>query len=147
MDWKSEQEWLVMRYFRENCPELPKGRLVKGESPDFQLWISPKRFIGIELTQVHQAGNANAQGFLNLEMAIIQIKESLRAKELKTRLYRSSRPHELWLIIFADYSEGGALEKVKTEFLDNVLETSFDRVFLFDLDTREAIQFTDSFNQ
>jgi hypothetical protein len=143
MDWKTEQEWIVMRYFTENCPGFPKGKLVKGESPDFQLWISPKRFIGIELTQVHQFNSDNpVQGFLDRESAIKQVNESIRAKEEKIRLYRSDHPYQLWLIIFADYSEPDAIEKVTIEYNKKSLDTSFDKLFVFDLDTHQAFQLT-----
>ncbi|MFA5816827.1 MAG: hypothetical protein WC865_14535 [Bacteroidales bacterium] len=141
MDWKTEQEWIVMRYFTENCPGFPKGKLVKGESPDFQLWISPKRFIGMELTQVRQFKADNpVQGYLDHVLAVKQVGETIRAKEEKIRLYRSDHPYQLWLIIFADYSEEDAMEKVTIEYQQNRIETSFDKVFLFDLDTHLAFQ-------
>ncbi|TSA32640.1 MAG: hypothetical protein D4R64_15675 [Porphyromonadaceae bacterium] len=143
MDWKTEQEWIVMRYFTENCPGFPKGKLVKGESPDFQLWISPKRFIGIELTQVRQFNTDNpVQGYLVHEIAIKQVNESIRAKEEKIRLYRLDHPYKVWLIIFADYSEQDALEKVTHEYEHNGIETSFDKIFFFNLDTHQACQLT-----
>ncbi len=143
MEWKTEQEWVIMRYFTENCPGFPKGKLVKGESPDFQLWISAKRFIGIELTQVHQFNTDNpVQSFLGQESAVKQVSESIRAKEEKIRLYRSDHPFQLWLIIFADYSEPYAMEKVTSEYQENRIETSFDKVYLFDLDTHKAFQLT-----
>jgi hypothetical protein len=140
MEWKEQQEWLVMRYFRQNYPDLPKGKLEKSESPDFRLWTTPRRFIGIEITQAHQAGQLNTQGILHYDTVLIQINESVKAKESKLRLYRSGGPVEVWLIIFSDYSEYGAFDKVKKEFSDIVLETSFDKVFLFDLDSQQTFQ-------
>lgn len=141
MEWKEQQEWLVMRYFRQNYPDLPKGKLEKSESPDFRLWTTLRSFIGIEITQAHQTGQLNAQGILHYETVLMQIHESVKTKESKLRLYRSGKPLEVWLIIYADYSESGAFEKVKKEFLGNVLETSFDKVFLFDLDSQQTFQF------
>jgi hypothetical protein len=136
MDWKLEQEWIIMRYFKEKYPKLPKGKLIKSESPDFQLWISTKRFIGIELTQVHQLIPENhSPCFLCYESAKIQVEKSVLSKEEKIGLYRSAHPHQLWLIIFADYSEPNAMQKVIKENLVEPFATSFDRVFLFDLDT------------
>ncbi len=143
MDWKSEQEWIVMRYFREKYPAFPKGKLIKNESPDFQLWISTKRFIGIELTQVHQINSASpAQGFLDRHSAVNQVLNSLRAKEEKIRLYRQEHPYQLWLIIFADYSEQEAMDLIIEEKQNGSMESSFDKVFLFDLDTHQVIQLT-----
>jgi hypothetical protein len=142
MDWKTEQEWIVMRYFRENCQELPKGKLVKGESPDFQLWISPRRFIGIELTQVHSFNELSLQGHLDQTLAVRQVIECVRAKEEKIRLYRSDKPYQLWLIIFADYSDDGAMEQLVLEYRDKKLRSSFDEVYVFDLDTRRTLHLT-----
>jgi hypothetical protein len=144
MDWKSEQEWIIMRYFTANCPEFPKGKLVKGESPDFQLWISPKRFIGIELTQVRMFNIGNsAQCFLSKETAIRQVQGSVQLKEEKIRLYRSDHPFQLWLIIFADYSEPEAIKNVTREIAETRIETTFDRVYYFDLDTHQVLLITD----
>lgn len=143
MDWKCEQEWVVMRYFKENSAGFPKGKLVKGESPDFKLWISPKRFIGIELTQVHQMNADNAlQGYLDARNSLEQVYESIRLKEEKIHLYRSEQPYQLWLIIFADYSEEDALIKLTVEFGENAMVSAFDKIFFFDLDTRQVIQLT-----
>lgn len=141
MDWKAEQEWVVMRYFTENCRECPKGKLVKGESPDFRLCLSAKRWIGIELTQVHQLHTDNPlQGYLDSKLSVWQVSESIRAKEEKVPLYRLDRPYQLWLIIFADYSESDALEKVKNEYQECRIQTAFDKIFLFDLDTHQPVQ-------
>jgi len=141
MDWKTEQEWIIMRYFSENFREFPKGKLVKGESPDFQLWISPKRFIGIEITQVHQAALDNSgQCVLLHESAVFQIRESIQSKEEKIHLYRTGHPYKLWLIIFADYSEPDTLARVAYEYPESRIESSFDKVFLFDLDSHQVFQ-------
>jgi hypothetical protein len=141
MDWKIEQEWIVMRYFTECCPGFPKGKLVKGESPDFQLWISTKRFIGIELTQVHQFNSDNPlQGFLDHKTAVDQVIKSIRAKEEKALLYRSDNPYQLWLIIYADYSEPDSMQDVKKEYGVNRIVTAFNKIYLFDLDTHQVIQ-------
>ncbi len=143
MDWKIEQEWIIMRYFKEYCHGFPKGKLVKGESPDFQLWISPKRFVGMELTQVHQySSEGSAQCVLTYDSAIRQIFESIKLKEEKIDLYRSDNPYKLWLIIFADYSEPHALNKVSKEYGANRIDSSYDKVYFFDLDTHQIIELT-----
>ncbi len=132
-----------MRYFTEFCPEIPQGKLIKGESPDFQLWISPRRFIGIEITQVHQYNSeGTAQCVLTNESAVRQVFESVRLKEEKVHLYRSDHPFQLWLIIFADYSEQNSIQKLNREYDNNRIDSSFDRVYFFDLDTHKIIQLT-----
>jgi hypothetical protein len=139
MDWKQEQEWVIMRYFKEKYQKFPKGKLIKSESPDFQLWISPKRFIGIELTQIHQIIPENqSQCVLSYESAEVQVEKTVLSKEEKIRLYRSDHPHQLWLIIFADYSEPNAMQKIIKENLVRPTANSFDRLFLFDLDSQIA---------
>jgi len=141
MDWKTEQEWIVIRYFKDSFPRFPQGKLVKGESPDFRLWISTRKFIGIELTQVHPPKTIDSeQSLLYQEHGITQINTTIRAKEEKIPLYRSDYPFQLWLIIFADYSEPQAFAKVSGEFQDKKTGSSFDQVFLFDLDTRLTLQ-------
>lgn len=49
---KAQEEWLVMRTFRDNYPDFPKGKLTKSESPDFTLKLSITNSIGIETVKV-----------------------------------------------------------------------------------------------
>jgi hypothetical protein len=141
MDWKTEQEWMVMRYFKENWPGFPKGKLLKGESPDFRLWTGTRRFIGIELTQVRPVtADQRLQGYLDRRNALRQVRESILAKEEKTRLYRLDHPYQLWLIIFADYSEADSMERTAAGFRESDTVTSFDRIFLFNLDAHQVKQ-------
>jgi len=51
---KSQEEWLVMRSFRESYSDFPKGKLLKSESPDFVLKINTDRSIGIEISRVYK---------------------------------------------------------------------------------------------
>ncbi|MDD5509094.1 MAG: hypothetical protein PHD25_12350 [Bacteroidales bacterium] len=135
MDWKTEQEWLVMRYFRENDPDFPKGRLVKSESPDFKLWIAPGRFIGIELTRIRPPSYPDpVPGFLDFRYAWQQFISTLESKEKKTDAYRKQNPCSLWLIIFADYSEAHAIDRIFKTISYSHINTKFDRIHFFDLD-------------
>jgi hypothetical protein len=141
MDWKTEQEWVIMQYFRETYPGFPKGKLVKGESPDFRLWISAKRFIGIELTQVQHDRHANSgQNVLHAESAADELSQSIRAKEDKAAFYRTDHPVQLWLLIFADYSEQDAIKNVLTHMKHMEMRNSYDRIFFFDLDTHTSLE-------
>lgn len=145
MNWKSEQEWIIMRYFRENYPEFPKGRLTKSESPDFRLWIARGKFIGIELTQIHAYGESSAvPGFLDFRFARQQLEETLRAKEEKIRLYQAHKPVEIWLIIYADYTEANAIGRLKREDRFNGYKSGFSRIFLFDIDKHQITDLTPS---
>lgn len=51
---KSQEEWLVMRSFRESFTDFPKGKLTKSESPDFVLKINTHKSIGIELSRIYK---------------------------------------------------------------------------------------------
>lgn len=51
---KNQEEWLVMRSFRDNYPEFPKGKLTKSESPDFTLKLSITNSIGIETAKIYK---------------------------------------------------------------------------------------------
>ena len=51
---KAQEEWLVMRSFRDNYPDFPKGKLIKSESPDFTLKLSLTKSIGIELSRIYK---------------------------------------------------------------------------------------------
>lgn len=49
---KSQEEWHVMRSFRNCYTDFPKGKLNKSESPDFILKPSLFRSIGIEVSRL-----------------------------------------------------------------------------------------------
>jgi hypothetical protein len=141
MEWKIEQEWLVIRYFKENEPSFPKGRLVKGEAPDFKLWIHKGKFIGIELTMIHPVPDAEmVPGFLDYRHALHQLELTVEAKEERVHTYRSQKPDSLWLIIFADYSEAHAIERILKSVDHKPLDTSFDRIYFFDIDHHTSYQ-------
>jgi len=140
MDWKIEQEWVIMRYFRKYCREFPAGRLRKGESPDFKLWVSPRKFIGIEVTQVHPPPLPDpVPGFLDYRFATAQFRSTLSAKEEKLNIYRKQKPEQIWLLIFADYTETDAIEKILHEAGQEPLRTGYNRVFIFDVDQHRVV--------
>jgi hypothetical protein len=141
MEWKIEQEWLVIRYFKENEPTFPKGRLTKGESPDFKLWTSKGTFIGIELTMIHPVPlSGMIPGFLDYRLALQQLDITIKAKEERVEYYRNGKPQFLWLIIFADYSEAHAIERIMKSIDHRPLETSFDGIFFFDIDKHKSFR-------
>lgn len=51
---KKNEEKLLLRHFRENYCEFPKGKIKATESPDFILQLNPKQSIGIELMRLHK---------------------------------------------------------------------------------------------
>lgn len=54
---KAIDEQAIIGFFREAYEDFPRGKLVKSESPDFELKINRKRSIGIELTRLFKNGN------------------------------------------------------------------------------------------
>jgi len=49
---KEEQEFIVIKSFRDHYPDFPRGKIIKSESPDFIVQNGPKNKIGIELVQL-----------------------------------------------------------------------------------------------
>lgn len=61
---KAHIEWLIMRSFRDNYPDFPKGKLTKSETPDFIHKLSLTKSIGIEISTLyksHTDGNTESQ--------------------------------------------------------------------------------------
>ena len=132
---KISEEWVVMRYFREKYEHFPKGKLLKYESPDFVLVLNRKKRIGIELTRLD---------YLLKDKIIIkdvsnQFLKLMDKKEAKLTAYRKNRLNAYWLIVTVDSFELLDVDNDKSlRQLD--LNTSFDKVFLFDLFSAAIIE-------
>lgn len=128
MDYKTEQEWLVIRWFRNHFTDFPKGKLIKDEAPDFRLLVGPKRWIGIEIVQLVMPEVRHT-----LQVATYLIESVIIAKEMKAPAYRSRGPQELWLIIFTDDLD--ITNESELAYLEHPgsARPAFDRVFLFNL--------------
>lgn len=127
---KSGRERAILDRFRHGYKEFPKGKLIKSESPDFILKISPKKSIGIELTAMpalsYRSDADPIDGFWGTIISCV------RKKEEKLTVYRKRWANEYWLVVYADSTEF----RVKTISKWNMafeLETGFDRIFLLDL--------------
>lgn len=135
---KKEKEITTIRYFRDKYPEFPKGKLVPSESPDFILKGNAKTSIGIELTHLVDHNNGNSF-YNNIETNLIRkidreiIQNILESKEEKIKIYSKKKLKELWLLITADNLDLPGSVNMEDKFLKWELETSFDKVFLFDL--------------
>lgn len=124
---QKDEERLVMNLFRSSYPEFPKGKIASGESPDFILRLSPRRSFGMELTQLFQADNP-----------ISDILSLIKKKEEKIPLYQHIHLSELWLIIYADEALNNIKFNLRNKIDNLTLTTKFDRVFLFDLFSKEV---------
>ncbi len=110
--------------------DLPKGKLLAGESPDFLLRINRKKAIGIELTELKGQNFLQQSGQLrNPEELIQNLTKTIDSKEEKLIIYRKKKLHRLWLLIHLEQ-----LEDVSFNFqnkLDKLLfDSGFDRLFL-----------------
>jgi hypothetical protein len=119
---QKNEEKLVLQYFRKNFPGFPKGRLIPSESPDFILRISPKKSIGIELTELYRVNNL-----------VDDIRLVVRKKEEKLPLYQHMNLSQQWLILHADDVEREVNYHFRNKLENLELTSAFDRVFLFDL--------------
>lgn len=119
---QKDEEKLIIRHFREHCPDFPKGRLIPSESPDFILKISPRRSIGIELTRLGQEEDPYGS-----------ILESIRKKEEKIPNYTHMHLSELWLIIHTDDANAAVSWNVDNKMRSLQPSSSFDRLYFFDL--------------
>ena len=119
---QKEEEKLVMSIFRKKFEDFPKGKLISSESPDFILKVNPKKSIGIELTRLSE--------YENLVEALV---DSMDKKEKKISLYQGQGFVKLWLVIYSD----DLSRKNSYNFINKIsnlsFQTSFDKVFLFDL--------------
>lgn len=123
---QKEEEKLVMQYFRESYNDFPRGRLVVYESPDFNLRVNPKKTFGIELTRLPELSNF-----------IEALFEILEKKEQKFSLYTGKGFIEIWLIIYTDELKKENSFNLKNKISNLSFQSSFSKVFLFDLFERE----------
>jgi len=134
---KLAEELVIVHYFREKYEAFPKGKLIKSESPDFILKQSPKRQTGIEISRLDYLLDEGSCE----EVFSYQLKELIRRKGEKLRLYRKKRLNEYWLVITIDSCEkitGDEREREKLQA--SFAGSSFDKVFLFDLFSAEIIK-------
>lgn len=124
---QKDEEKLVMEFFRKNYPDFPKGKLKASESPDFILKISPKKSIGIELTQLYKS-----RELINDLLILIEKKEE------KIPLYQNMHLSELWLIIYADEALNKINFNLRNKMENLGISSKFDKVFLFDLFSKEV---------
>lgn len=127
---KSVKEQVIFDRFRQAYTDFPKGKLIKSESPDFLLKISPRKTIGIELTALPRPS-------YELDIHLLQdflkdIQNAIIKKEDKLALYRKKWAIEYWLVIYADsiiFNRKSLFHSIK----DFKPATGFNHIFLLDL--------------
>jgi len=128
MDKQNEQK--IVQQFVRLCTDLPNGKLVSGESPDFLLKINRRQAIGIELTELKGQDFLQHTGMLQNPGDIIHhLYDTIEAKEEKLILYRRKKLMQIWLVIHID-----ALGQVNFRLGNKVghlnFDSGFDRIFL-----------------
>jgi hypothetical protein len=127
---KRDEERLIIEYFRKHYPYFPKGKLVKSESPDFILKITPKKTIGIELTRLDPFANSLKE----------KIEISLQKKAGKFSNYQQPKFNEIWLIIHADFVEESKSFNIQNKIDNWRFPSEYKRVFFFDLFEKRIYQ-------
>ena len=140
MDWKSEQETIIMEYFRDLFPDFPTGRLVKHEAPDFLLIHQPRKIIGIELIQIHPLNHEdNGSSILDQKTGIEQILHAIHHKEEKIDHYRNPDVQHIWLIITAEDAPKEFTTKLRKYLFNHPIKSQFHKVYLFILMNRRIV--------
>jgi hypothetical protein len=125
-----EEEKLVIQLFRKSFADFPKGRLISSESPDFILIINRHTRLGIELTQIDR-GRHNLIG---------KIKARIEAKNKKISLYRTATTGLQWLVIYVEDLQTVTSLNLKTKLENICFPSDFQKIFFFDLFSREVFQ-------
>lgn len=131
MDKRNEQ--VIVQQFAALFGDFPKGRLKAGESPDFVLRVSPRRAIGIELTELKGQDFVNHTGrLLNPADVLLNLRATIAAKDEKLALYRRKKLNEIWLLIHVEelWSQVGFNLNNKLSRFD--CRSGFQRIFLLE---------------
>ena len=139
MDKQQEKE--ILQRFASLFDEFPKGRLLAGESPDFQVRLNTRKSIGIELTGlkgqdfIHQTGR-----LLNPSELIENIQETIIAKEEKLYLYQRKKLYRIWLLIHTETLKAEVSFNLQNKLENLNFDSGFDRVFLLDLGSDQLFE-------
>ena len=137
-----DHELIIVKSFRDNYKEFPKGRISESETPDFIIASGPKAKTGIELVQLlpppeHHYAMA---GILKPKYAYEQLLMTIILKENKRRSYSNPALMAIWLIIHFDYLDGADSFNLNNQIDKWHFSNGFDRVFLYDLFTNNIYE-------
>jgi hypothetical protein len=147
-----EEEYII-ELFRIECPDFPKGKLVKTESPDFILKETPKKAIGIELTKLHGPNQIKEKthfpgkisGYHPPEFTKENIEYTISAKDEKLPIYKKKMLNQIWLLITADLNDSPVTFNLNNKLENWSFFSGFHRVFLFELKSRSVFELNVSF--
>ena len=131
---KTQQEKIVFDLFRKAYINFPKAKVSKAESPDFILQISPKRKIGIELTELIQYEQNSKNLIYN------SIERLIDKKEEKIELYQKRKLDKIWLLIHTDNMEKSVFEGISKKLGDVKVNGGFNKIFIFELFDKKLLE-------
>lgn len=86
-DKKEYFEKLVLDHFIHAYPEFPEGKIMKSESPDFILWRSYKKGIGIEVSRLHLPPGVEQHNNGNAAISITTLAENIFSGQKGRNIY------------------------------------------------------------
>ena len=142
------EELLIMEQFRKEFKEFPKGKLLKSESPDFILRVSPKNTIGIELTKLHGSTvnkykthyPRKITGYIAPEFNRENLEYTIEAKNKKLAYYQEKKLNQIWLLITTDLDESPVNYNLGNKLQNWNFQSGFQKVFVFELKARKVFE-------
>jgi hypothetical protein len=116
-------------------PGFPRGRIVQSESPDFLVYTTPRRKIGIELTRLTRNSDTTFTGedHFHPGFSMEAIQELIRNKEAKMELYRKNGVEGVWLVILVERFSQSPSFNLRNHVDHWDLSTLFKVVLILDL--------------
>ncbi|MBK9290564.1 MAG: hypothetical protein IPM52_02875 [Bacteroidetes bacterium] len=132
---KKKEESEVLRAWLQIGSDLPKGRIVSSESPDFLWHISRRKIIGIELTKLmfpFSAAHIDL-GIREGRWHLIQkLNQLIVSKNELIPLYLSNtRSSEIWLLVDCDDMAFGYMHHLLPGIGEWLAANRFSRIDLF----------------
>ncbi len=113
--------------------QVPKGRVISSESPDFILRTGRKRRMGLEFTRMTRHDEApDPGGYFQPELSKEALTKVIRIKEQKLHLYRRKKLVQIWLVIVVDSFDIPDSFNIFNQITGWKIETDFDAVLLLD---------------
>ncbi len=134
---KEERGYLDL--FSTLSPQMPEGRIIPSESPDFIIREERKKKWGVEVTRLTRQQYHDRQGQLHSpELRKEALTEVITMKEEKLYLYRRKNLLQIWLLIVVDGFDTPASFNIFNQITNWQIESEFDAVFLLEL-SRERV--------
>lgn len=142
------EEEFIMEQFRNEYMDLPKGQLVKSESPDFILKLTARKAIGIELTKLHGPAVQKEKthfplkinGYHPPELNRENMEYTINAKNDKLPIYRQRGLKQIWLLVTTDLSNSQVSFNLANKLGSWKFSSGFHKIFLFELKARKVFE-------